>query len=1040
VGSGGSLAGAVLGGWLLRQHGSGRLAFDRLGDVGRLTFAAVAAAVPSAAAGLLTLMANRLPANVAGRGALSWWLGDVAGVLLIAPILLGADWRAMSRASSNRRSLDIATWTALVVSAAVAVWFTIAPGVLRFPATTACLPMLAIAAVRFGPRGAALANVFTAAIVVGIVFVANRPEFNVVLVAFLAVSSVTALSLGAVTAERDFALSRLAADLDARIAAESARRAAETERHLAQAAHEADRKRFAALLEHSHDAIAVVAPDGRIAFVTDAIARFTGREPAELSGHPAFEHVHPDDLASVQASFNQCLQHPGVTTRAEFRISTASNSWVWLEAIGVNHLASPSVAGVVVNIRDVTERRETEDRLRNARELLEATGRLARIGGWEYSIADDRLVWSDQTYRIHGVTPGQYTPTVEDAFNFYVPEARPLIRAALERGISDGESWNLILPFITDTGRKLWVNAIGHLETRDGKPRRLYGTFQDVTERVESERAIRQSESRYQNLFESAPVAIWEEDLTAVAEWFDSLRASGVTELATHLTTNPGLLAVTVRMIRVRDVNEAGIQMHRAGSKDELLQNLDRVFTPETLSAVREILLALWSGHSTVRVECRVGRLDGTHAEQIIHLRVPAGDGKAGFSRAVAIALDVTEQKRLEEQFRQSQKLEAVGRLAGGIAHDFNNLLTVINGFAELILADSPPGTGPHDLASHIRDAGGRAAELTRQLLAFSRKHPAAAGPIDLTEVVGNLAPLLAPLVGSPIRLVTRLDPVPPIRADKGQFEQVVMNLVVNARDAMPSGGTLTITTQTVEIDPHDGSDVPSGRWVVLSVADTGTGIRDEDRPHLFEPFFTTKELGRGTGLGLSTVYGIVTTARGHLRYETGPGQGTTFRIYLPGMPDSREKGTNTAPRVNKPSRGEENGRSSASDRLPAGVALHVLLVEDLPAVRTLTAQILSGAGYRVTDAEDGEMALHKLAAMPQPPDVLVTDMQMPGMDGRELARKVRYARPDLPVLFISGFAPEAVAFHAPGAREGFLPKPFSPEELIQALLALMKA
>ena len=190
--------------------------------------------------------------------------------------------------------------------------------------------------------------------------------------------------------------------------------------------------------------------------------------------------------------------------------------------------------------------------------------------------------------------------------------------------------------------------------------------------------------------------------------------------------------------------------------------------------------------------------------------------GKRASSRAVAIALDVTDQKRLEEQFRQAQKLEAIGRLAGGVAHDFNNLLTVINGFAELILSTSAAGPGVHDLATHIRDAGGRAADLTRQLLAFSRKQPAAAGPLDLATVVGGLCPLLAPLIGSEVRMVTRLNPVPQVCADKGQFEQVVMNLVVNARDAMPNGGTLTLTTDVVEVGAGDAADLPAGRWVVL--------------------------------------------------------------------------------------------------------------------------------------------------------------------------------------------------------------------------------
>jgi signal transduction histidine kinase/integral membrane sensor domain MASE1 len=893
----GSLTAAALGGWLLRRGGREDLPLDRVADVGVLAAAAVISAVPAALLGTLGLWAEGRAGAGAWNAFVVWWLGDAAGILLIAPILLGPAPRTRIGTVPRQRLNDLVVGTGLAACAFIAIWFTLAPNVLRFPATTACLPLLAIAAVRFGPRGAALANLFTASIVVGIVLLANRPEFNLVLVAFLAVASVTALALGAVTAERDAAVARLAADIVARAAA--------------------------------------------------------------------------------------------------------------------------------------------ENKLRSARALLEATGRLARIGGWEYVIPDDRLVWSEQTYRIHSVTAGQYAPTLNDAIDFYAPEARPAVRAAIDHALATGEGWNLVVPFVTDSGRRLWVNTIGQVELRDEKPYRLFGTFQDVTERVEAERAVQESESRYHNLFESAPVAIWEEDLTAVEEWFDSLRAAGVSDLAAHLAAHPGLVAVAARMIRVRDVNLAGVQMHRAAGKAELLQNLDRVFVPSTHAAMHDSLIALWKGRRTIRTECRVGRLDGGYAEQIVHLRVPEGEG--GFSRAVAIALDVTEQKRLEEQFLQAQKLEAIGRLAGGVAHDFNNLLTVINGFAELILTMPGSDSGVRELAEHIRDAGCRAADLTRQLLAFSRKQPAAARPLDLAAAVTGLCPLLAPLIGAEVRMVTRLKPVPLVLADKGHFEQVVMNLVVNARDAMPSGGTLTLATDMVEVGAGDGSDLPPGRWVVFSVADTGTGIREEVRPHLFEPFFTTKELGRGTGLGLSTVYGIVTTAGGHLRYDTSAGRGTTFRVYLPA--------TDNAPveRDAVSRQGRENcGNPSRPDAVAGNgharpAPVRVLLVEDVPEVRSLAVQILQNAEFAVTEASDANDAIDKLNGMTVAPDVLVTDLQMPGMNGHDLAARVRNDHPGIRVLFISGYAPESSPrSDAPGFGNAFLPKPFSPDELTKAVQGLL--
>jgi two-component system cell cycle sensor histidine kinase/response regulator CckA len=295
--------------------------------------------------------------------------------------------------------------------------------------------------------------------------------------------------------------------------------------------------------------------------------------------------------------------------------------------------------------------------------------------------------------------------------------------------------------------------------------------------------------------------------------------------------------------------------------------------------------------------------------------------------------------------------------------------------------------------------------------------------------------------------MVTRLNGVPPVRLDKGQFEQVVMNLVVNARDAMPEGGTLTLATDLAEAGPGGGADLPPGRWVVFSVADTGTGIREEARAHLFEPFFTTKELGRGTGLGLSTVYGIVTTAGGHLRYETAAGRGTTFRVYLPvSGRDSAEWKTLPAhegPAAPSPTAhpGSASNPFTANGAARKAPVVRVLLVEDVPEVRSLAAQILQNAEFAVTEAVDADDAIGKLRGMRAAPDVLVTDMQMPGMNGHDLAARIRADHPDIRVLFISGYAPETPPrADANGKRDTFLPKPFSPDELTKAVRGLVES
>jgi PAS domain S-box-containing protein len=848
--------------------------------------------------------------------------------------------------------------------------------------------------------------------------------------------AVMGLYLGAIVAEWATALGGLAADIAARVIADGDRRVVDAERLLLKESLSADRARLAALLECSHDAIVIMSPDGLMAYVSDAITRLTGRDRAGLLGKSILEHVHPDDISLARLSFADCLAHPTLPTKAEFRLITAAGHWVWLEALATNHLSNTVIAGVLINFRDVTERRAAERRLEEARTLLEATGRIAQIGGWEYIVPEDRLVWSEQTYRIHDLDRMTIKPTIAEALEFYEPSARPIIRDALDQGLKKGLDWNLVLPLISASGRRLWVNAIGQVETRAGQPYRLYGTIQDVTARIEANRAIERSESRYKNLFETAPVAIWEEDFSAIANWFNELRDNKIIDLGSYLKNHPEAIAAAIRMIKVRDVNQAAVTMNRASDKADLIANMQRLFTADSQGLFAAELVSFWNGERTLRLESRSVRLSGEPADVVLHLRVPEVDGQPDFSRVVVIALDVTEQKSLEDQLRQAQKLEAIGRLAGGVAHDFNNLLTVINGFAELILADAPAKSGIRDLAGHIRDAGRRAATLTRQLLAFSRKQPPTAKLVDVAAVVAGIRPLLSTLAGDDVRLVTQLDPVLPVKVDRAQLESAIMNLAVNARDAMPHGGTLTVSA-SLKIDPRNPPpDCPPTRWVMLSVSDTGTGIPEEVRKHLFEPFFTTKEVGKGTGLGLSTVYGIVTTAGGSIRYETAVGAGTTFHIYLPATEAEWESDLpTTEAAVATPAVEFEKTPPARLQTRPV-----VLLVEDQTDVRALSVRVLESAGYPVIEAESGPMALAKLAKVPVGPFVLVTDILMPRMNGRELASQVRAIRPDVAVLLMSGYAPENILANDTLVDEAFLAKPFSPEELLHAVSTLALA
>ncbi len=391
-------------------------------------------------------------------------------------------------------------------------------------------------------------------------------------------------------------------------------------------------------------------------------------------------------------------------------------------------------------------------------------------------------------------------------------------------------------------------------------------------------------------------------------------------------------------------------------------------------------------------------------------------------SHSSRLMREMEERKKLEQQLLQSQKMEAVGQLAGGIAHDFNNLLTIITGYSELILNRLPSGDGVREKMEEIKTAADRAASLTRQLLAFSRRQVLQPRVVDLNQIVANTDRMLRRLIGEDIDLVALCPPgVGRVKVDPGQIEQVIMNLAVNARDAMPQGGKLTIETANVELDGAYASNhvaVKSGPYVMLAVSDTGHGISPETQARIFEPFFTTKEQNKGTGLGLSTVYGIVKQSGGNIWVYSEPGKGATFKIYLPRVEEAPQPKTEveTAPAT---LRGTET----------------VLLVEDEAAVRLLVRGVLEENGYHVLDAGSGAEALVMANNSKQPIHLLVTDVVMPGMSGREVAQQVTLAHPETKVLFMSGYTDDAIVRH--GVLESsaaFVQKPFTPDNLLRKI------
>ena len=515
----------------------------------------------------------------------------------------------------------------------------------------------------------------------------------------------------------------------------------------------------------------------------------------------------------------------------------------------------------------------------------------------------------------------------------------------------------------------------------------------DITERKRAESLVRESNERLRAVIEACPLPIYSLDLEGrVLSWSPTAEEKfGWTESET------------------------------------LGEFLPPAAEGEARSALLARLESARAGRTVQQFENRYRRKDG-HALDVTIWNSLLRDEQDKVTGVVSIAVDISDQRRLEEQVRQAQKMEAIGRLAGGVAHDFNNLLTVITGYSQLALNRQASGTPAAQELREVLGAADRAASLTKQLLALSRRHVVAPGIVDVNSLVSDMERMLRRIIGEDVAFRTRpWSNIAPVRANRAQLELVLLNLVINARDAMPDGGTLEIETAEVDLD---ASDIParklagmSGRAVVLSVSDTGTGMSQEVRAHLFEPFFTTKEPGKGTGLGLSTSYGIIRQHGGDIWVDSEPGLGTTFKIYLPAVGDAlpvAEASHEEPP----PQRGNET----------------ILLVEDETAVADIMAKTLRLHGYRVLVANLAEDALEYARSEFQQIDLLISDMVLQSVHGVDLARQIKEIRSSLPVLFISGYAGAArpgQAFLEPGAQ--FLQKPFSPDTLAAKVGEMLK-
>ncbi|HZZ92129.1 MAG TPA: PAS domain-containing protein [Usitatibacter sp.] len=627
---------------------------------------------------------------------------------------------------------------------------------------------------------------------------------------------------------------------------------------------------------------------------------------------------------------------------------------------------------------------EGQDEIDRSAWLQRVACRAARLGGWTIDLPERILTWSEENCAIHEVPPG-YRPTLEEGIKLFPEEHRAEVIRKVEACARDGTPYEFELPKYTAKGRLIWVHSFGEaVRDSTGRIVRLQGAFQDITEQKLAAEALRQSDERFRLLSRVSSDAIRDWDIASGAVWWNEGFAALFGDTAAE---DAGTNAAWLSRVHPADRGRVG----------------------------DEIRAAIDAGLPGWITSYRFARSDGRHAyvQERGHV---IRDAQGIATRTLAMMSDVTEKLALEEQLRQSQRLESIGRLTGGVAHDFNNLLTVILGAAGLLTEELADQADRQSMAQMIVDAAGRCGELTQRLLAFARQQVLEPRPVDVAQLVERMQPLLRRTLGERIEVGVR-DSAAGVHAlvDPGQLENAILNLALNARDAMPGGGGVTIETSALHVAPdRAGHAIPPGDYALLTVRDTGAGIAPEHLGRVFEPFFTTKPLGKGTGLGLAMVYGFVKQSNGHVTIDSEPGNGTTVKLCIPR--------TAAATPASAPDARVDPGSGGGGES--------ILLVEDDELVRMSARRHLSALGYRVLEAANGAQALALLNGGARV-DLLFTDIVMPGMQGTELARTARSIRPGLKVLFTSGFAGDAgVEDERVALRASFLGKPYRRPDL----------
>ncbi len=764
-----------------------------------------------------------------------------------------------------------------------------------------------------------------------------------------------------------------------------------------------ERQRAAeALRQSEHQYRSVIDNIKQVIFQTDARGvwtllntawtEITGFTVQETLGTNFLKYVHPADRQRHAEAFQPLLANREEYFGLAVRYLTKAGGYRWIEVLAQLTLDDEGrVRGMFGTLTDITERKRAEEELLNIRARLEhlLVSSPAVIYSAEAS-GDYVLTFvSDNIERQLGYAARDVLRAPRFWMELIHPEDVAGVKQALESIVRQGSQHHQYRVRHAD-GHYRWIyDELRLVDHGEGATPEIVGSWVDVTEHLRAE----EDRARLSSVVEQAAEAI-------------------------VITATDGLI----------DYVNPAMERLAGYSREELIGRNPRLFKADGQdpAVYREMWTALAAGRAwTGRFVNR--RKDGTTYE-VEAVVSPVRDASGRVVSYAAGMHDVTHQRDMEEQLRQAQKMEIAGRLAGGVAHDFNNLLTVIAGRGQLLLQRAGVDEAQRHDIELIQETAARASALTRQLLVFSRKQVLAPRVLDINAVVANMEKMLRRLIGEDIELVTvEGEGLGRVKADPGQLEQVIMNLAVNARDAMPDGGRLTIETANVELDetrPRRHVSLRPGRYVVLSVGDTGCGIPSGALPHIFEPFFTTKEPDKGTGLGLSTVYGIVKQSEGEITVESAVGKGTTVCIYLPRVEAALESvALGVEPAVD--ARGTET----------------ILLAEDEEEVRGVAREALTLHGYRVLEARHGRDALELARAHPGPIHLLVTDVVMPQMGGLELARRLVVERPSIRVVYMSGYTDETMVHHRVELGEtGFIEKPFLPTTFAARIRAALDA